>query len=74
MIHCQHWTHCDSIDGGCCSIGEGGGRPSRGVCEDCTKLKPGLPIADLTGFDPETEIRTLRNGGCCGAAAAASGE
>lgn len=33
----------------------------------------GLPAEDLSGFDPEEELRRLRAGGCCGKPSVADG-
>lgn len=35
MIECDYWKPCGVRDGGCCSAGHYGGRPSLGVCRQC---------------------------------------
>ena len=35
---CDHWKDCGVEDGGCCSAGHYGGKPSLGVCKQCVYL------------------------------------
>lgn len=67
MIDCSHWKACGVSGGGCCQAGAYE-RPSFGVCRHCGRRDPGkrdLPAADLTGYDPETDARSPKAGGCC---------
>ena len=41
MIDCKHWSKCGSGDGGCCSLGLFGGRPSYGTCRNVCEKGPG---------------------------------
>lgn len=34
-MNCKHWTECGVRNGGCCSLGLYGGKPSEGVCNRC---------------------------------------
>ena len=32
---CSHWSDCGVLGGGCCAIGNYGGKPSAGLCARC---------------------------------------
>ena len=38
MADCIHWSDCGVIGGGCCALGEGGGRPHSSFCNHCKKI------------------------------------
>ena len=36
MIQCDHWSECGITSGGCCAANHYGGKPSFGVCNQCS--------------------------------------
>lgn len=43
MIGCEHWSECDIVGGGCCTIGAYD-RPSYGICLNICEKYQGDPV------------------------------
>lgn len=53
MSNCKHWTDCNVRNGGCCSLGLYGGKPSVGTCMKACKRR------DPVGEDPPVPERSF---------------